>query len=76
VEVWQPWATTPAAGVCLYNTSRGSLPLCRKKIDWSKKSFAAFDQASTLIARIELSRSSWFVAGDGAGHRAASIKES
>jgi transposase len=34
-----------------------------QEIDQSKKSFTAFDQASTLIAVVELSSRSWLVAG-------------
>lgn len=34
-----------------------------QQIDQSKKSFTAFDQASTLIAVVELSSRSWLVAG-------------
>src|SRR5215469_11850117 len=41
----------------------GSCPAMSSRSDQSKKSSTAFDQASTLVAVVELSRDSWLVAG-------------
>ena len=38
-----------------------------QRIDQSKKSFTAFDQVTTLVAVIELSKKFWLVAGVGPG---------
>jgi hypothetical protein len=43
--------------------TRGSYPPMSYRHDQSKKSSTAFDQASTLVAVVELSRNSWLVAG-------------
>jgi transposase len=46
------------------------------KDDQSKKSSSAFDQASTLVAVVELSRNSWLVAGVVPGINRHPLKKS
>ena len=53
VKAWHPSAAE----------ARGSWPAMSYRNDQSKKSSTALDQASTLLAVVELSRNSWLVAG-------------